>query len=174
MSGILSSIFASGFDKIITAVGSVFDELFTSKEEKAQAQLARLTVMLQAEQIKAQTALELEKAYIDDQKSLRDQITVEVQSQDWFVRRARPAVIWMGIMMVVWNYMLTPFVQTVFQLWHHEPVAVSLIDVPTEVWTIWGLLMGGISVLRSMDKRTLAGVIENGNAKGIILDEKPK
>ena len=165
MSGALASIFSGGVDKIISSVGTVFDNLFTSKEEKAQGELAKLTVLLQAEQIKAQTAVELEKAYIEDQKSLREQTVQEIQSQDWFVRRARPAVMWTGTLMVIWDYMLNPMVQTVYHLAKQTPVVIVPIEIPTEFWLIWATLMGGISILRTIDKKNLLGTPEASPGK---------
>ena len=160
MSPILSSIFAGGVDKIVSAVGTVLDNLFTSKEEKSQAELAKLTLLLQAEQMKNQMSVELEKAYIEDQKSLREQVTSEIQSQDWFVRRARPAVMWVGTLMVVWDYMLNPMIQTVWHLWKQTPVVIVPIEIPTEFWAIWATLMGGIAILRTIDKKNTMGATQ--------------
>lgn len=147
MNPVLSSILTGGMDKVVGAIGTVLDNLFTTKEEKAQAELAKLQLLLTAEQARAQLSVDLEKAYMADMANLREQIKIEMQSDDWFVRRARPFIIWLGGLILAFNLMMVPAVQGMLGE-ELEPFA-----MPEEFWYVWGTLVVGYSILRTIDKR---------------------
>jgi hypothetical protein len=64
---------------------------------------------------------------------------------------------WVGTLMVVWDYMLNPMIQTVWHLARRTPVEIVPIEIPTEFWMIWATLMGGIAILRTIDKKNVLG-----------------
>ena len=85
-----SALLGTGLDRVVSSVGTVLDNLFTSDDEKEKNKIAMTQITLAAAQAEKELAIDLEKAYLDDVKDLRRQITVELQSEDAYVRRARP------------------------------------------------------------------------------------
>lgn len=150
----LRDILAGGTASLIESVGTVLDNLFTSTEEKERAKLALLQVQLAAQTQRDAMLADIEKAYLADQANLRDQIKVEIQSQDWFVRRARPALGWLFLVILAWNYVGLTIAQLAFGK------ALAPIELPPELWMMCGVWFVGYGVMRSMDKRaSVAGAV---------------
>ena len=71
-------------------------------------------------------------------------IRAEEGSGDKFTVRARPSVIWMGVLLIFWNYALVP----VFGFrWHMTPCA-----LPDAFWWTWGTVVTGYVFSRSTEK----------------------
>lgn len=124
---------------IIEAVGQVAGDLVTTDKERMAADLAVYT----AETERLSTQTEINK--------------VEAGSEDWFVRRWRPAVGWVGVLAMAYQFVLYPFL-----VWGWSAlqagglVAVSLSAPPMlETDALWVILTGllGIGGMRSFDKR---------------------
>ena len=71
-------------------------------------------------------------------------IRAEETSGDKFTQRARPAVIWVGLLMFVWNYCLVP---TAGLHWH-----VPALPIPDTFMEIWGIVVTGYVFNRTVDK----------------------
>lgn len=153
--GFLSSIVGEGTSKVVSAVGAVLDNLFTSTDEKNKADIAKTQIILAAEQAKSETAARLEEAYLADAANLREQIKIELQSADPYVRRARPSAIWIGVVILFFNFVLTPTVLSIASLFDHE-VKVTPMVLPEQFWYLWGILVIGVGAMRSYDKRKAA------------------
>lgn len=158
---VFSSILSGGVDKVIGAVGTVLDNLFTSTDEKNKADIAKTQIVLAAEQARNETAARLEEAYLADAANLREQIKLEIQSEDAYVRRARPSAIWIGVLILGFNFVVTPIVLSVASIFDHE-IRVTPMPLPEEFWWVWSGLVLGYGVMRSFDK---AKQTKNGNSK---------
>lgn len=111
-----------------------------------ELQLREIEARHKIEQAKAEIRASLEKAWMDDAASLREQAKVELASEDPFVRRARPAWLWGLLSMYLINYGVTAIAA-----WF-DP-AIHPLEVPTEVHMLAGVLVGGYGYLRTIEKR---------------------
>lgn len=71
-------------------------------------------------------------------------IRAEAQSGDKFTERARPGVIWVGLVMFVWNFCLVP---TAGLHWH-----IPSLPLPDVFMEIWGVVVTGYVFNRTLDK----------------------
>jgi hypothetical protein len=149
--------------------GSVIFDLVaavTGKDtpQEAEAVLDKqpeLYVKLKEVEIAQQTRLE--ELFYEDLKDRRALIKAEVTSEDVFVRRARPMFLYIMYAVIVFDFILLPFIRI------FNP-AVPEIVLPGELYWLFGSAYTGYSVLRSMDKtgKSPAGLfgIFNGGGKG--------
>lgn len=102
---------------------------------------------------KLQAQLDMEKdqfvaAEHDYNSKLNDiagqNIRADAQSGDKFTLRARPAVIWVGLLMFFWNYCVVP---SVGLHWH-----VPSLPIPDTFSEIWGVVVTGYVFNRTLDK----------------------
>jgi|GEM_PF-5410372 len=120
-------------------------------EEQAKVDAAMAQLELQAAREEREHELALVRAYNEEVKDLRDQIRVELQSEDKFVRRARPAWLWGLLLVYLANYGVPGLLNGVRQLWPGTPVLVP-VDIPPEVHALTTGIVLGISYLRGIDK----------------------
>lgn len=122
---------------LLDSVKGIIAEFHMSPEDKA-----KLQAQLDAE--KEQFAL----AENDYNMKLNDiagqNIRAEEQSGDKFTMRARPAVIWVGLLMFFWNYC---FVPTAAMHWH-----IPALPIPDTFSEIWGVVVTGYVFSRTADK----------------------
>jgi hypothetical protein len=111
-----------------------------------ELQLREMEARQRIEQARWEIRVKLEEAWMRDAESLREQIRVELQSEDWFVRRARPGWLWGLLSMYVVNYGVGAVAS-----WFN-PGIVPL-DIPNEVHLLAGVLVGGYGYLRTLEKR---------------------
>lgn len=97
-----------------------------------------------------------------------ENIRAEAATNSKFVSWARPSVIWMGNLVVTWNYALMPFIGL---KWHLVPI-----NLPDTFWYTWGACVLGYVAARTgqeLGQRLLGGA--GGSAQlpfGIKLDSK--
>ena len=159
-----TSLLSSGLDKIVSSVGTVLDNLFTSDDEKEKNKIALTQITLAAAQAEKELAADLEKAYLEDAKNLRQQITVELQSQDAYVRRARPTFNYIFYVVLIFNYIFLPIYQLI------TGKTAAPVVLPTELWTVFGVGFIGYGYLRTVEK-TGKKMPKLGEAKGGSLDQ---
>jgi len=141
-----SSLLSTGLDKVIGSAGKVLDNLFTSDDEKEKNKIVLTQISLAAAQAQREMEIDLDKAYLNDMQNLRKQITVEIQSQDPFVRRARPTFNYIFYIVLIFNYIFLPIYQLV------TGNEVSPVVLPTELWTVFGVGFIGYGYLRTVEK----------------------
>ena len=147
--GLLSSIknLLNPVDGLISGAKDIISLIKGDLSPEKQAEVNVKMAMLEAEAEREKRAydLKLEELYVADAASLRDQIKVELASEDPFVRRARPAWLWGLLVMYLVNYPVTAIVS-----WFVEGVAPM--DIPWEVHALATTLVGGYGLLRSIEK----------------------
>ena len=123
---------------IIQTVGKVADDLFTSDAERAKAELDAYN----AETQRLATQTEINR--------------VEAGSDDWFVRRWRPAVGWVGVVALAYQFVAYPIL---VWSWHAMQAAgwisIGLTEPPLlDVEALMVLLTGmlGIAGARTWEK----------------------
>ena len=91
---------------------------------------------------------------IQQELSSREKILVaELTQGDNFTKRARPAVVWTGLGVVVLNYVLGPMVVGAWNLFAEAPIVYSTYDLPDAFWLGWSGIVGTYSIGRTLEKR---------------------
>jgi hypothetical protein len=136
MAGILD-FFTGSVGPALDGVSKLIDQFRMSPEEKAQLQQQITDAKSKSEQ-----------AARDYDVKLNDiagqNIRAEENSGDKFTIRARPAVIWMGNILIFWNYALVPVCG---HKWALTPAT-----LPDAFWWTWGTVVTGYVFSRGMEK----------------------
>ena len=114
-------------------------------EDRAEITVKMALLEAQAEKDRRDYELQLEEVYMKDAADMRSMIKVELQSEDAFVRRARPAWLWGLLFMYIINYP----VMAIAHIWAAQALPM---DIPWEVHMLAGTLVGGYGYLRSVEK----------------------
>lgn len=135
-----TDLFSGGASSIVSSVGDVVDRFVQTDDEKAKLKLAleqELTKKFQAVEESARTSLQA-----------RERILVaELQQGDTYTKRARPTVVYFGLVMIALNYFVVPLI-TQLALGKAEPF-----PLPGEFWAAWGGIVGTWAIGRSFEKR---------------------
>jgi Holin of 3TMs, for gene-transfer release len=136
---------ALGGDKLLSGVSSVINAI-RGKDPEAAAALDKAVVDHNAEFRLA--GIELEKQQLQANVQLNDiagqNVRADAQNGDKFTARARPAVIWVGLGILVWNYCVVP---CAFLHWGLKPA-----ELPSLFWEAWIILCTGVVFTRTADK----------------------
>ena len=134
-------------DSIVGGLTSVFDDLHLSGEEKAE--IVQKAAMVVTERLRVAN-----EAITARFEMVAKIIESDNKSGDNFTRRARPSVVYFGLFVIFWNYVLMP---TVVIFIEAEFTAVVL---PVEFWVTWGGITATWTVSRSAER-----VASNNGAK---------
>jgi hypothetical protein len=136
----LSSIFSGGASGIIDGVGGLVDRFVTTSDEKNEFKLEVEKL------VTARMAMANEQANIEmDAKSKI--LQAELNQSDNFTKRARPTVVYMGLVFIGLNYCIIPLIQ------QFAGLTVAPFELPSEFWYGWSGIVATWSVGRSMEKR---------------------
>jgi len=124
---------------LVTPITDLIDDLFTSDEERDEAKRRLMLVELEM-QIKAQ---EIEAKIVEAKK---DVMVAELQQGDNYTKRARPTVVYAGLVALFLNHILLPWV-TFF-----TGKVLPTIELPTEFWFAWGGVVGVYAFTRGQEK----------------------
>tara|TARA_Y100000310_G_C20364264_1_gene660430 strand:- start:232 stop:702 length:471 start_codon:yes stop_codon:yes gene_type:complete len=148
------SFIKEALESLVGAGVEVFDDLHTSEEEKATAKL-RLEKVLTARMISINEAVEARLAMV------ADIIKSEMASGDNYTKRARPTLVYFGMLVIFFNYCLVPAVQAI------GGGVVEPFVLPMEFWIAWGGTVGIWSAGRTAE-RTIGAETKKQNP---VLDK---
>ena len=144
----ISNILSGGAGKLIGEVGDAIDQFHTSGEEK-QAFKLELESLLQ----KRDSEIE---ATIRTELQAKERVLIaELQQGDNFTKRARPSLIYTGLVMIVFNYCIIPTIQLLLS------VTVQPFELPAEFWAAWGGICATWVIGRSAERRGSRSKIVN-------------
>ena len=143
--GLVGDLVGGGLKGILDGASTIIGQFHASPEEKAAAQQALLKLQIDAALAEKQIAAEIEKAQMADLANLREQMKVELQSTDAYVRRARPTFLWMMYVIFFVNFGLPAIVG-------YFGVTAPKIEIPTDLYYIFGGSFLGYSYLRTKEK----------------------
>lgn len=134
------------FDIVIGLVEKAAKLIGGEKGEKISAAMTSL---------KGEAGLdpEVQKLLNEDAAGIRKLLMLEVQSEDWFVRRVRPAMLWLVVLILATHLIIIPLTQTVFLALGRETFVVVMPDVPVSVATMITTIIGVYYGARSYDKK---------------------
>ena len=117
-------------------VGKVLDGLPLMAAGKAEKQQA----ILEIEKVVAKRDADVESTLRTELEAKERVLVAELMQGDLFTKRARPAVVYGGLIMICFNYSIAP------------AVGVPRIDLPTEFWAGWSGIVATWSIGRSVEK----------------------
>lgn len=103
----------------------------------------------------------------------RDIMVAELQQGDNYTKRARPSIVYVGVAVILFNYVLVPFIgqitHWILELGGSPKAAtfadVALIQMPEMFWYVWGGACGIYSLGRTLEKRqdpnAMLGLLNN-------------
>lgn len=137
--GLISKIFSATAGEVADKVAGIADRFMQTPDEKAGFRL-------QVEQLLQQRDSEVEQT-IRDTVNARMQVTVaELHQGDNYTKRARPTVVYFGLLVIFYNYCLIPTVQLIHGA-DLQPFA-----LPSEFWMAWGGVVATWSIGRDANR----------------------
>ena len=137
---LLRSILDIAGGSLMGEIGKAVDEFTLSADEK-QALTRRLQEIASANLAQTEETLRTEI-------SARERVMVaELQHGDTYTQRARPTIVYGGLVMIAINYVLYPIIG---DLLGTRPAPLEL---PLEFWAAWGSVPGIYALGRSAEKR---------------------
>ena len=128
------------FQGIIDSAGKIIDDIVTTDEERLAARI-KLQDLLQ------NFAREQELTLRKELEAKERIIVAELEQKDKFTKRARPSVIYSGIVFIFLNYVLFPMLTVFFR------IDAPKLELPTEFWIAWGGIVATYNIARTVDKR---------------------
>lgn len=136
----LSKIFGGTAASVISSVGGIVDDLHLSEQEKADINFRLQQVMLERD-------AKLQESIQSELLAKSKIIEAELLQVDLYTKRARPTVVYFGLVIIFFNYVLVPAVN---QMYGRAPVAFEL---PLEFWVAWGGIVSTWVIGRTAEKR---------------------
>lgn len=151
----LQTAITGGLAKLLDSGKDLVDEFQLSGEE-AQQFKQRLTEIAQ------QQESEIEQTIRQQLQAKERVLVAELKQDDAYTKRARPTVIYAGLVFVALNYVLLPLVSS------------AQLTLPPEFWYGWSGIVGTYAIGRSMEKRgarsKLINAVTGGKDQPSLLD----
>lgn len=141
MMGVLSDLFSGGVKGIIDSVKGAADTFIQTKDEKASFDL-------KVEEIITTRLTQIQESVRTQMNLTMEVIKAEMASGDNYTKRARPTIVYFGLVVIAWNYCIRPMVPG------FEPI-----ELPTDFWLAWGGVVGVWSAGRSAEKIGVQGKV---------------
>ena len=146
---IFSKLFSGGVAEAVESVSSVVDKFTLSKEEKLQFKAEMQSRLMQIES-------QLEETYQKELETRSDIIKSEMAQGDKFTKRARPSIIYTGLLFIFIVHVVVP----VFALISGNPIPeAEQIKLPAEFWWAWGTVVSVYGAGRSAEKMGITNKI---------------
>jgi len=126
-----------GREGIASAVATVSTAINGSPELKTKLQELELEEM---------------KLAIESDANIRALFTAEIKSDDKWVRRARPAMLWLSGGIIGMNFIILPFVNAIIQAFGGDPLVFNFPVLPEEVYWLFGSIFSVYTGARTVDK----------------------
>lgn len=162
-----TNLFSGGVSSIVDSVGEIADRFIETDEEKKAFRLkAQEQVLKRMSEIETTARAELD--------AKQNIMVAELQQGDNYTKRARPTVVYFGLLVILYNYCLIPTVGVLITVFSEAPFDMPVFELPTEFWIAWGGIVSTWTIGRSAEKRgnmnRLTGLITGSNKQPSILD----
>lgn len=142
-------IFGKGITDVVTSVGDVVDRFTLTKEEKQNFKMEMQSQLMKLEG-------ELEETYRKELDARQEIIKAEMAQGDLYTKRARPTIVYAGILFIFCVYVLVPIVAYIA-----GAKQMPTIDLPSEFWWAWGTVVGVYGVGRTAEKMGVTNKLTN-------------
>jgi hypothetical protein len=156
-----NTLFSGGASEVVERVGDVIDEFHLSGEEKQKFKL-------QLRQVVAARESEVEQTIRKNLEAKERILVAELAQGDSYTKRARPTVVYFGLVMIGLNYFVVPLMG---MLSGNDPLPFPL---PTEFWAAWGGIVATWAVGRSFEKANAGNSVTKkitGNKRVSLLED---
>jgi hypothetical protein len=140
--GWFSKIIGGGFGTLVEQVGGVVDKFHLSREEKQKFKLELESLLHKRES-------EMESTLRSQMQAKERILVAELQQGDSYTKRARPTVVYVGLLFIFFNYCLVPLLVHLFG----NRQAAFQMDLPGGFWAGWSGIVATWSVGRTFEKR---------------------
>lgn len=147
----LSKLFSGGISDVVDSVGGLLDKFTLSKEEKEEIKLEMQSRLIQVEN-------ELEQTYRKELDARADIIKSEMAQGDSFTKRARPSIIYAGLIFIFIVHVLVPVIAYIGGTPNES---LPVINLPEEFWWAWATVVGVYGAGRSAEKLGVTNKITN-------------
>lgn len=157
-----SKLFSGSVGTLVQQVGEVVDEFNLSGEEKQRFKL-------QMEALLQKRDAEIEESLRAELQAKERILVAELTQGDSYTKRARPSVVYAGLVFIAFNYVIVPIVSDIFG------TRMPAFDLPPEFWYGWSGIVATWSVGRTFEKRgasnKLVRTITGSPPRSSLLDE---
>lgn len=161
----LSKIFTSNVGEVVQQVGNIVDKFHLSGEEKQHFQL-EMEALLQKRDS------EIEETIRSELQAKERILVAELSQGDNYTKRARPTVVYAGLVFIFINYVLIPVVSDLFG------ARIEEFELPPEFWYGWSGIVATWSIGRTFEKRGAHGrvvrAITGSTGSRLLEDEVTK
>ena len=134
------TLFTGGLGKVTESIGRMIDERNFSDEEKGELKL-KMQMLVQNE------FMAMEETARTELQAKERIIIAELTSGDSYTKRARPTIVYAGLLFIFINYVLFPIMT------HYTGTLSPALELPSEFWVAWGGICATYSIGRSLEKR---------------------
>jgi hypothetical protein len=120
---------------LLPSIFSIVDKLIPDKEAQAKAKLELLTLS--------------QKGELKELEAVVSIVNAEAKSEHWVVAAWRPITMLVFVAIIANNYLLYPYLSI---FWSNAP----LLTLPSDLWGLLKIGLGGYVVGRSVEKATEA------------------
>ena len=158
-----SKLFSSSVGGLVQQVGDVADKFHLSGEEKQKFKL-EMESLLQKRDSEIQESLRSEL-------QAKERIMVaELTQGDSYTKRARPTVVYAGLVFIAFNYVIVPIISDLFG------TRMPAFELPEEFWYGWSGIVATWSVGRSFEKSgassRVSRAVTGNKASSRLLDDQ--
>jgi hypothetical protein len=146
---LFKKIFSKGVTDVVNSVGDIVDRFTLSKQEKEEFKLE-----MQSRLLKMET--ELENTYRTEIESRKEIIKAELAQGDLYTKRARPTIIYAGMVFIFLVYVLVPVLAYIT-----GSERMPNFGLPEEFWWAWGTVVGVYGVGRTAEKMGVTNKFTN-------------
>lgn len=133
MSWFLKKLFNTSIKEISDSVKNVLEVFIENPNEAKKAEI-------EINRILSENNKEL-FSYIEQELKTKENILIaELNQNDNYTKRARPTVVYFGLLIILWNYVIIPY------------IGMSPVIFPSEFWMSWGGITSAWVVGRSFEK----------------------
>lgn len=136
----LTKLLGGATGTIVGQVGGVIDKFHLSGEEKQKFKLEMESLLQKRDS-------EIEETIRTELQAKERILVAELTQGDNYTKRARPTVVYFGLLIIFINYCLVPIIAAIAK------AKISNIDLPVEFWIGWSGIVATWSIGRSVEKR---------------------
>jgi hypothetical protein len=138
--GWFSNLFSGSVGTLVDKVGDIADEFHLSGEEKRDFQI-KMRQLIQSRDS------EIEQTIRKEMDAKEKILVAELTQGDTYTKRARPTVVYAGLLMIFLNYLLVPLISRISGTANVQPF-----ELPGPFWAAWGGIVATWSIGRSFEK----------------------
>ena len=146
---ILKTIFSGGLSQILDSTGGIIDKFKLSPKEKESFKLQMETLLQEEGKL-------LEETYQQEVDAKKQIMIAELTQSDKFTKRARPSIVYMGLLFIFIIHVLLPFINFFI-----EKSIPNTIKLPPEFWMAWGGVVGVYGIGRTFEKTGIRNKVTN-------------